>query len=326
MNRFLAVCLWFLAAYSGSLSAQTVVYIHTDALGSVVAETDANRNVLERREYEPYGQQLAPAVKNGPGYTGHVQDASTGLVYMQQRYYDPTIGTFLSVDAVTAYQKPITNFNRYVYGRSNPYRFTDPDGRDSVGEMIDSGADGCGPVTCLGWAGTKALWSVFGAEGVIQFYDKGGDAETADKGMAVFEVATLGQGGKVGAGIKVFRGLFAGARAPILEGAAFAQKTFSRSFSSSGKFAGMTIDDVAGALSTGKMKAADVPIEFIVRDGNTLILNTRSAQALQQAGIPRSQWNAVDMTGNAAAETRLTEQLRRYNLDSSGFAIPVQSR
>lgn len=83
MNRFLIACLWLLVAFSGSLHAQTVVYIHTDALGSVVAETDANRNVLERREYEPYGQQLAPAVKNGPGYTGHVQDAGTGLVYMQ---------------------------------------------------------------------------------------------------------------------------------------------------------------------------------------------------------------------------------------------------
>lgn len=49
---------------------------------------------------------------------------------MQQRYYDPVIGRFLSVDPVTAYEKPITNFNRYVYARNNPYKFTDPDGRD----------------------------------------------------------------------------------------------------------------------------------------------------------------------------------------------------
>jgi RHS repeat-associated protein len=49
-----------------------------------------------------------------------------------QRYYDPGIGRFLSVDPVTAYDKPITNFNRYIYALSNPYRFTDPDGRDAL--------------------------------------------------------------------------------------------------------------------------------------------------------------------------------------------------
>lgn len=77
--------------------AQTVVeYIHTDSLGSVVAVTDANANVIERREYEPYGLQLTPSVQDGPGYTGHVQDVATGLTYMQQRYYDPAIGRFLS--------------------------------------------------------------------------------------------------------------------------------------------------------------------------------------------------------------------------------------
>jgi RHS repeat-associated protein len=47
-----------------------------------------------------------------------------------QRYYDPAIGRFLSVDPVTAYEKPLTNFNRYAYGFNNPYKFTDPDGRD----------------------------------------------------------------------------------------------------------------------------------------------------------------------------------------------------
>ena len=46
-----------------------------------------------------------------------------------QRYYDPTIGRFLSVDPVTAYSNPIGAFNRYWYANNNPYRFTDPDGR-----------------------------------------------------------------------------------------------------------------------------------------------------------------------------------------------------
>ncbi len=104
----------------------------------------------------------------------------------------------------------------------------------------------------------------------------------------------------------------------VLGNANFAQTTFSETFSAEGAFAGQTIDDVAGALQSGGLTAADVPIQYIVRDGNTLILNTRSAQALQRAGIPRSQWNAVNVTGDAAAEARLTNQLQNNHLTSQG--------
>ena len=111
--------------------AQTVEYIHTDALGSPVAVTDANGAVLERSEYEPYGSLLNRPVDDRPGFTGHVMDAATGLSYMQQRYYDPTIGRFLSVDPVAANPNTGASFNRYWYANNNPYKFTDPDGRQS---------------------------------------------------------------------------------------------------------------------------------------------------------------------------------------------------
>lgn len=94
-------------------SAQKVTYIHTDALGSVVAESDTNGNVIKRYDYEPYGAVVGDQVTDGPGYTGHVSDSATGLSYMQQRYMDPQVGVFLSVDPVTAYQKPVEQFNRY---------------------------------------------------------------------------------------------------------------------------------------------------------------------------------------------------------------------
>jgi RHS repeat-associated protein len=114
---------------AASAHAQTVEYLHTDALGSVVAVTNASRTVLERREYEPFGSQLTPAVTNGPGYTGHVQDAATGLVYMQQRYYDAQIGRFLSVDPVAA---TADDFNVYAYVKNDPLNKTDPTGEIGV--------------------------------------------------------------------------------------------------------------------------------------------------------------------------------------------------
>ncbi|MCW0451582.1 hypothetical protein NB721_000668 [Xanthomonas sacchari] len=141
MSNFRGVhwAMYLMAAIALSLpaafvaSAQTVRYIHTDGLGSVVLVTNSDRNAVERSEYEPYGNLLNRPITDGPGYVGHVADAATGLDYMQQRYYDPSIGRFLSIDPVTASSVSGSNFNRYWYANSNPYRFTDPDGRLSRG-------------------------------------------------------------------------------------------------------------------------------------------------------------------------------------------------
>jgi len=177
--------------------ADVVEYIHTDALGSPVAVTDQAAQVVERTTYEPYGNVIGRANNDRQGYTGHVMDSATGLTYMQQRYYDSTVGRFLSVDPVTVDVKVASNFNRYWYANNNPYRFSDPDGRRSVGEMIDSASEGCGAVSCAGWAATKAIWDVFGFEGLSQVADKGSSAGKGNMGMAVLEVATLGKGGTI---------------------------------------------------------------------------------------------------------------------------------
>jgi len=100
-------------------SSTGVSWTHVDALGSPVAVTDRTGSVVERGRIEPYGAELGGQVKDGPGYTGHVSDSATGLVYMQQRYMDPQLGMFLSVDPVTAYQKPVDQFNRYRYANGN---------------------------------------------------------------------------------------------------------------------------------------------------------------------------------------------------------------
>ncbi len=111
-------------------STVTVTYQHTDALGTPVATTDAARALLQRSEYEPYGKLLNRPLEDGPAYTGHVSDAATSLVYMQQRYYDPRTARFWSVDPVTV-DSAGGNFNRYWYANDNPYRFADPDGRQA---------------------------------------------------------------------------------------------------------------------------------------------------------------------------------------------------
>jgi RHS repeat-associated protein len=110
--------------------AATFKYQHTDALGSPIAVTNASQTVVEETEYEPYGAQTNRPVTDGPGFIGHVQDSATGLVYMQQRYYDPVVGRFLSVDPVSTDRNTGAHFNRYAYALNNPYAFMDPDGRE----------------------------------------------------------------------------------------------------------------------------------------------------------------------------------------------------
>ncbi|MGE8451654.1 MAG: RHS repeat-associated core domain-containing protein [Pseudomonadales bacterium] len=84
---------------------------------------------------EPRGQLAPPASQalssSRCSLPGKPQPA-TGLSYMQQRYMDPQLGTFLSVDPLTAYEQPVEQLNRYRYANGNPYKFTDPDGRNAT--------------------------------------------------------------------------------------------------------------------------------------------------------------------------------------------------
>lgn len=112
-----------------STSTVTDKYQRTDLLGTPIAVTASDKSFISKHEYEPYGQLVNGTLLDGPGYSGHVQDAATGLTYMQQRYYDPLAGRFFSVDPVVTDTKTGGSFNRYVYANNNPYKYTDPDAR-----------------------------------------------------------------------------------------------------------------------------------------------------------------------------------------------------
>ena len=60
------------------------------------------------------------------GYTGQYNDALTGLDYYNVRYYDPTVGVFLSADTV---QGNMQGMNPYAYVGGNPEINTDPTGK-----------------------------------------------------------------------------------------------------------------------------------------------------------------------------------------------------
>jgi RHS repeat-associated protein len=68
-------------------------------------------------------------------------------LYMQQRYYEPLAGRFLSVDPVVTNANTGAMFNRYDYAMNNPYKYVDPDGMACTGTNIQSqSCDGGGIV------------------------------------------------------------------------------------------------------------------------------------------------------------------------------------
>jgi RHS repeat-associated protein len=73
----------------------------TDALGSVMAQTQDNQSTLAGYSYSPYGQTQSTGNTEGDSvqYTDREND-NNGLYYYRARYYDPVLKRFLSEDPI----------------------------------------------------------------------------------------------------------------------------------------------------------------------------------------------------------------------------------
>ncbi len=136
--------------YAGTLGQY--YYYHYDGLGSVVALTDSDGAVVETYSYDAFG---GPTIRNSAGmvisessvgnpymFTGRRLDDETGLYYYRARYYNPSIGRFISRDPILV---PIIDFRGhfwmleilmsrphaltpYTYCINNPINLLDPEG------------------------------------------------------------------------------------------------------------------------------------------------------------------------------------------------------
>ncbi|MBI1294010.1 hypothetical protein GC175_03495, partial [bacterium] len=79
-------------------------------------------------------------------YTGQKQD-STGLLYYNARYYDPSIGQFLSPDTLVPDAGLVLDYNRYMYVRGNPLKYSDPSGHYTNDEIMQH--FGCSDWACV---------------------------------------------------------------------------------------------------------------------------------------------------------------------------------
>jgi hypothetical protein len=70
----------------------------------------------------------------------------------------PAIARFLSVDPAPVNPNNGANFNRYWHGNNNPYKYTDPNGREAICSVPGAVCGGSGPT--LGEAAGDALDSL----------------------------------------------------------------------------------------------------------------------------------------------------------------------
>jgi len=123
-------------------TATETIYYHPDAIGSIRQLTDPAQTVIATYLYDAFGNLLAQTgtVVNLYLFTGEQQDLTTGLVYLRARYYDPSIGRFISRDPILQpmwvggiwiwlspklVSRPQTLYP-YVYCLNNPVNVTDP--------------------------------------------------------------------------------------------------------------------------------------------------------------------------------------------------------
>ena len=68
-------------------------------------------------------------------FTGQKEDG-TGLVFKNARYYDPVTGQFVSPDTLVPDATNLFDYNRYMYVRGNPLRYTDPSGHFTEEQLV----------------------------------------------------------------------------------------------------------------------------------------------------------------------------------------------
>jgi len=117
-------------------------FYQTDALGSVRGVSDNNQNPQGEVYYDAFGlpslrQGQMPGPLGFAGAAGYQTDADTGLMLLGHRYYDSTIGRFLSPDPSGS------GDNWYAYCDNNPTGGLDPEGLD------------CAPFTAIGMSSSE---------------------------------------------------------------------------------------------------------------------------------------------------------------------------
>ena len=106
-----------------------------DIQGSTTSVRDKDTKGELVYEYDDFGETSihgTSALKNEICYTGGIYDESTGLYYLNARYYDPENGRFLTEDTYRGEVNDPDTLHLYAYCKNNPINYVDPSGHKSI--------------------------------------------------------------------------------------------------------------------------------------------------------------------------------------------------
>ena len=106
-----------------------------DGLGSVTSLSNASGTLSTSYVYGAFGNTIVStgSFSNPYRYTARDYDPETELQYSRSRYYDSTLGRFLSED-----EAGFSSGSLYPYALNSPLRFVDPSGLSSVDYNADT--------------------------------------------------------------------------------------------------------------------------------------------------------------------------------------------
>ena len=122
-------------------TAAAVYDVHIDHLDTPRLLTNSTGTTVWTSHHRAFGKAHTATDPDGDSthvtfpirFPGQYEDAETGLHYNWHRYYNPSIGRYLSTDPLGQWG----GVNLYRYGFNGPMRFFDPNGRDVL-ERFDA--------------------------------------------------------------------------------------------------------------------------------------------------------------------------------------------
>lgn len=116
-------------------------YYVTDMHGNVVQLLDESGNVTKTYEYDSFGNEVKPEKKdeNPYRYCGEYYDKETEEVYLRARYYEPSVGRFITRDTYTGESDEPLSLHLYTYCENDGVNAWDPSGHIYVAEIPMAG-------------------------------------------------------------------------------------------------------------------------------------------------------------------------------------------
>jgi len=321
-------------------------FILSDHLNSSTIITDTSGNIAEISDYEPFGVEGYSDVTQDVGddytFTGQEYDEETDIQYFGARYMDNEVGRFVSIDPVLVNIDSINkvlsdpqSLNSYAYSRNNPVVLVDKDGNfwqvftaaiGAVGGAIWGAGDAYNMVkyTFKGDIDTASYYSSRYLDkmtvGALTGYTAGVLTEPIAQVYAPNAYNAINSEAAVFTENMTARTISVNSKSNVR----FTQRTMNSNFSSQPgvpkSFQNRSIDAVANDIRSNNISVGDVPINYVERDGYRLIDNTRSAAALQRAGVNPSQWNWQPITDTNRIN-QINDRLMNNNLSQYGTTL-----